>query len=266
MNVKAEMMSGAFAWRRIHSIAGLWLVVYLMVHLTINSQAALWLGDEGWTFVKLVNILESLPFLRAVELLFIGFPLLLHGYWGIRRLIQAKSNAFKSDGTEPSLPYARNRAFTWQRLTSWILLIGVVSHVVQMRFVQMPSEVFDQTKQEFSVKVSYDPYLETLAKRFDLDLKEIDQAQVKVTARTPGKAMLIMVRDTFKSVWMCILYTIFVLAASFHAFNGFWTALITWGVALSYRSQRAMVPICWLGVTFLAFLGLASIWGSYWLS
>ena len=65
---------------------------------------------------------------------------------------------------------------------------------------------------------------------------------------------------------MAVLYTIFVLAAAFHAFNGLWTSLITWGAMLSYQSQRAMIPICWLGVGLLAFLGLAAIWGSYWIN
>jgi succinate dehydrogenase / fumarate reductase cytochrome b subunit len=74
-----------------------------------------------------------------------------------------------------------------------------------------------------------------------------------------------MVRDTFKSPLYTLLYTVFLLAAAFHAFNGFWTFLITWGIILSYRSQKTMVPVCMLGVLALAFLGLAAIWGSYWL-
>jgi succinate dehydrogenase / fumarate reductase cytochrome b subunit len=87
--------------------------------------------------------------------------------------------------------------------------------------------------------------------------------QVIVEADAPGKAMLLMVRDQFKSPLMSVLYTIFVLAAAFHAFNGFWTALITWGAALSYRSQKAMIPVSAVGILVLSFLGLAAIWGSY---
>jgi succinate dehydrogenase / fumarate reductase cytochrome b subunit len=75
-----------------------------------------------------------------------------------------------------------------------------------------------------------------------------------------------MVRETFKSPLYAVLYTLFLLAAAFHAFNGFWTFLITWGVILSYRSQRAMIPVCMIGAAVLACLGLAAIWGSYWLN
>jgi len=63
---------------------------------------------------------------------------------------------------------------------------------------------------------------------------------------------------------MAILYTIFLLAAAFHAFNGLWTFLITWGFILSYRSQRAMLPVSYFGMILLSLLGLAAIWGSYW--
>ena len=76
--------------------------------------------------------------------------------------------------------------------------------------------------------------------------------------------MLLMVRDTFKSPLMACLYTIFVLAAAFHALNGVWTALITWGAILSYRSQVALRPLIWIGMALLVFLGMAAIWGSYW--
>ena len=141
MATRAEMISSPFVWRRVHSLMGLWLVIYLIEHLIVNSQATLWIGDDGSGFVKLVNSLEGLPYLQVIEIVFIGIPLVLHGYWGVKRALTAKGNARRTDGSAPSLPYGRNRAFTWQRLTSWILLIGIIAHVVQMRFVQMPREV-----------------------------------------------------------------------------------------------------------------------------
>jgi succinate dehydrogenase / fumarate reductase cytochrome b subunit len=87
--------------------------------------------------------------------------------------------------------------------------------------------------------------------------------EVVAAAPSPGKAILLMVRNTFKSPLMAVLYTIFLLAATFHAFNGFWTFLIAWGAILSYRSQRSMIPVCLLAAGILSLLGLAAIWGSY---
>lgn len=226
---------------------GLWLVLYLTYHLIINSQAAAWLGNEG--FVRMVNSLESLPYLHVIETMFIGVPLAVHGIWGVRRALQAKVNR---------LPYERNRAFTWQRLTSWILLLGIVGHVIQMRFVEQPKK---NSANQYVVRVTPDPGLAPLAQRLGVELS-LDQKSV--LAPSPGLAMLFMVRNTFKSPLMAVLYTIFVLAAAFHAFNGFWTALLTWGILLSYRSQKAMIPVGWMGAALLSLLGLAAIWGSYW--
>lgn len=261
-----ESVSGAFLWRRIHSLMGLWLVVFLILHLTVNSQVTLWLGEDGIGFIRLSNLLESLPYLQVIETIFLGVPFALHMVWGVRRIFQAKINSVPSNGSSPSLPYGRNRAFTWQRLSSWILLFGLIAHVVQMRFVESPKKIENANGTvQYWVYVSADEGLESISKRLDVTLEKQGE-KIKAIASSPGKAMLMMVRETFKSTPLSILYTIFVLAASFHAFNGLWTAMITWGALLSYRSQKAILPLCWVGVALLSFLGLAAIWGSYWIN
>lgn len=254
---------------------GFWLVIYLFEHLLINSQAALWIGDDGHGFVQMVNSLESLPYLPVVETLLIGFPLTVHMVWGVSRLFQSKINSLKTDGSSPSLgKYGRNRAYTWQRWTSWILLIGIIAHVVQMRFIERPEEIYVEGKKKWVVEVNFDEGLSSLSKRLDVEIKPVlgELEQIKpgapVAAISPdmGTSMLLVVREAFKSPFQSILYSIFVLAAAFHAFNGFWTFLITWGALLSYRSQKAMIPFSILGIGVLSFLGLASIWGSYWIN
>jgi succinate dehydrogenase / fumarate reductase cytochrome b subunit len=253
---------------------GLWLVLYLIVHLVTNSQAALWLGEKGENFVRLVNSLESLPFLHAIEITLIGVPFAIHIVWGIQRALTAKNNSSQ-------LKYGRNRAFTWQRLTSWILLFGVVGHVLQMRFLDQPKERQVGGSLKYVYVARFDPGLRALAAAVPFRLLSPDEqgqadpalqesplreGEVLVIADSPGAGMLVMVRETFKSPWMVALYTIFLLAASFHAFNGVWTFLITWGVLLSYRSQRAMIPASVVGMGLLTFLGFAAIYGSYWMS
>ena len=127
MTAEAELISGVWIWRRVHSLMGLWLIIYLVEHLIVNSQATLWLGDDGIGFVRLVNALEGLPYLQVIEIVFIGVPLALHGYWGVKRALSSKINTGKSDGSSPSLPFGRNRAFRWQRITSWILVFGILA-------------------------------------------------------------------------------------------------------------------------------------------
>ena len=247
-------ISSEFIWRRVHSLMGLWLVIYLIEHLLVNSQAALFLGDSGLGFVRMVNSLESLPFLHAIEVLFLGVPFFIHMAWGVHRAMSAKTNSSQ-------LKYGRNRAFSWQRFTSWILLFAIVGHVIQMRFLNAPKESLVNDKKEYSTVVKNDPNLIALAKQIDGKVAELNDQEVVVSGDSPGIPMLLMVRDTFKNPWMAILYSVFVIAAAFHAFNGVWTALITWGVLLSYRSQKAMIPFSVIGMGLFLFLGFAAIFG-----
>jgi succinate dehydrogenase / fumarate reductase, cytochrome b subunit len=321
MSVPISSISSTFIWRRVHSLMGLWLVLYLILHLITNSQAGLWFGDDGSGFVKMVNALETMPYLHVVEIVLIGIPLLVHGVWGVKRALDARMNSSGGDGSRPGLKYERNRAFTWQRLSSWILLVGILGHVAQMRFIDAPKKAMGPEGERYFVKLSFDKGLYTLAGRLHVSLFTPEEAksagkqakrmgvlpkpklgdgvysgdedtartmvqraqeekawmealgsfklkshQVVAVASMPGTAFLLMVRDTFKSPVMAVLYTIFLLAAAFHAFNGFWTFLITWGVILSYRSQKAMIPVSVVGMVFLSLLGLAAIWCSYWVN
>jgi succinate dehydrogenase / fumarate reductase cytochrome b subunit len=310
----------AFIWRRVHSLTGLWLVLYLIEHLLVNSQAALWLGADGTGFVHMVDLFKSIPYLQVIETVLIGIPLLIHGIWGVKRALSAKVNA---------LPYERNKSFNWQRITAWILLVGITFHVIQMRFMDNPKTVKINGDVQSLVKVTFDEGLYSLAprlgvslyssqqieemkrqekgtSRFILPIQELPflegrkpvsyetgegeviarmqqteeernfvkklgsfklkQHQVVAAGKQPGSVILLSVRDTFKSPFMALFYTLFVLAAAFHAFNGFWTFLITWGVILSYPSQRSMAKVSWVGIFLLSFFGLAAIWGSYWMN
>jgi succinate dehydrogenase / fumarate reductase cytochrome b subunit len=256
--------SSEFIWRRVHSLMGLWITLYLAEHLLVNSQAALWLGENGKGFIRMVNSLESLPYLHFVEALFIGLPLAIHAVWGIQRIFTSKSN-LHSNGAKPSLPYHRNRAYTLQRWTSWILLFGILGHVAQMRFIEQPERKRVGEREEYWVKIRSDAALAPLAERLGVELRSTQNEETVAVAKDPGTAMLLMVRSTFQSLLWSVLYSIFVLAAAYHGCNGIWTFLITWGALLSYRSQRAFIPISVIATGVLCFLGFAAIWGSFYI-
>ena len=326
MNTTA--LPSAFVWRRVHSLMGLWLVLFLMEHLLTNSQAALLLGDNGRMFVQMVNALHNLPFLPVIEIVLLGVPFAVHMVWGLQRLFTAKSNSKKSDGSTPDMRgYGRNHAYTWQRISSWILLFGIIGHVVQFRFLDLPVQLNQGKESFFFVRVEMDRGLYTVAERLGVALydqaavaeqqKLLDerssetallstanmvpvegrydeqkallllsaqhfeqkQAWVRALSQLPlkddeviaeakdfGTASLLTVRNTFKSPLYVGLYTIFVLAACFHGFNGLWTALLTWGVVLKVSAQKAMLKGAWALMAIVTFLGLAAIWGTYWLN
>lgn len=311
---KAPLIPRAFIWRRAHSLTGLWLVLFLIEHLFTNSQAALFFGDNGSGFVSAVNTLKNLPYLPVIEIFLLGVPFLIHGLWGIQYLMTGKFNSFSTDGSAPSLSqYPRNQAYTWQRITSWILLFGILAHVIHMRFLEYPSSAELGTERQYMIRVNEDAGLYTLSKRLGFDLynqqqknesilrinsqKSIESRQDipeeliaaqkqreeqawlsameqwplhdhQLIAVTPsfGIAELLMVRDTFKNPTMILLYTGLVLAACFHGFNGLWTFMISWGVTLTARSQRWMRIFAIGFMVLITFLGLAAIWGTYWIN
>ena len=336
MSAAPPPLPQAFIWRRLHSLTGVFLVLFLISHLLTNSQAALFFGDDGHGFVKSVNDIHNLPFLPAIEIGLLAVPILLHMIFGIRYLWTGETNSFSGDGAKPSLPeYGRNKAYTWQRITSWILLIGILGHVGQMRFIHYPTSATVDGKTYYMLPVSLDQGLIPLASRLKVRLlnqkmidyekqlqfsneasssvavkdffaslsslftkpssleelnpnaKEIlvaqrelqqvafSQAAEKWTLK-PGEVLaiapdfgtieLLLVRDTFKSPLMIALYTVFVLAACFHGFNGLWTAMITWGVTLSETSQRMMLRFSTGLMVLVTFLGLAAIWGTFWIN
>jgi len=304
-----RVLPRAFVWRRLHSLLGLWIVLFLIEHLFTNSQAALLIGDDGNGFVRAVNFLKSLPYLPVIEIVLLGVPILFHIIWGVRILMTSKMNSFPSNGSKPALTeYGRNHAYSWQRITSWILLVGIVLHVGYMRFYRYPDSVKQGLKTIYFVRLHDDPGLPTVAdrlganlflaseieekqkefKRFDIPSKtdalkyqtyketrkwvntlskqSLTSNELIATTESFGVAELLIVRDSFSSIFKSILYTFFVLAAAFHAFNGLWTFMITWGVILSIRSQKSMVNVCYSIMLLIAFLGLAAVWGTYWMN
>jgi len=324
-----------FILRRLHSLTGLWFLLFLIEHLFTNSQAALWAGERGAGFIKGVNFLHNLPYLQVIEVFLLGVPIVFHAVWGIRSALQAKRNDRGGGGIKPSLKeYGRNRAYSWQRITSYFLLVMLIFHVVRFRFIEYPQEVTGFSCHRYFVALSYDPGLYSVATRMHVQLYDQAMVQAKI-AKAPsdadihtlqeakshflmqgqhydpklislsaelesglyekkvacllerfmtkqqnalpqtiwvaecpdfGTATLLTVRDTFKNKLYASLYTLFVLAAVFHGCNGFWTFLITWGLILKKSAQKAMVSLSLGMILILGFLGMAAIWGSYYLT
>lgn len=307
-DMKNDSIPKSFLARRFHSLFGLFLAGFLFFHLFTNSQAGLLIGDDGKGFIHAVNGIHETPYLIFVELFILGAPLLFHALWGIKYLRTAEFNSFGGDGKHPYLPeYGRNRAYTWQRITSWILLVGVLLHVVQMRIVQSPESVQVGSERQYLLRVAHDPGLDTVAAR--LGVTVLDQGEVEnrvsafkkerqqlenpvleqayaekkkfsemlermrpaeseriVTADNFGTVELLMLRDTFKNPIMILLYTIFVFAACFHAYNGLWTFCITWGMTISPRSQGMVLKASTFLMGIVAFFGLSAIYLTYWIN
>lgn len=275
MEQSTQSLPMPFIWRRLHSLTGLFLTLFLIEHLFVNSQAALFIGDDGWGFVKAANSIHDLPYLPLIEIFLLGVPILLHSILGIQYLMTAEQNAYGDPGNKPYLSeYPRNKAYTWQRITSWVLLVGIIAHVIQMRFVEYPDQITKGHEKEYYVKLKADSGLESLSQRLGFRILSnepekypgLGSNEVIAVSDSFGMAELLIVRETFKMPFMIALYTIFVLAAAFHGFNGLWTFMISWGVTLSEKSQKGMLRVAQFLMIVIAFLGLAAIWGTYWIN
>ncbi len=282
----APPLPGAFIWRRLHSLTGLWLVLYLILHLFTNSQAALPVGDYGKGFIKSVNDINQLPYLHVLEIILLLIPFAAHTLLGIQYLFTAKYNSGPSNGTTPSLPeYPRNHAYTWQRITSWILLVLITFHVIHMRFLEKPIAAEHGVDKYYITKIYQDPGVHTLADHLsialytpeqmkqkdvawinDVSIGSLQKNQLVAVANNFAAAELLVVRETFKSPLMILLYTLLVLSACFHGFNGLWTFMISWGVTLSPPTQNKMRIVATSLMGLIAFLGLAAVWGTYWIA
>lgn len=284
---ETKPLPNAFIWRRLQSLMGLWLVLFLIEHLLTNSQAALPLGDDGSGFVRSVNAIKNLPYLQAIEITLLGVPFFVHMVWGIKYLLTSKINAYSNTGKDPYFPhYPRNHAYSWQRITSWILLILVIGHVVQMRFINYPASVKENGHAFYFSRVHGDEGLSALSKRLNVQLYDanavkasiqpswkeaalalpLSEGQLLAVSPDFGTASLLLVRETFKQPLMIFLYTVLVLAAVYHAFNGLWTFCITWGITLTARSQMNLRRFAVLLMILIGALGLAAVWGTYFIN
>ncbi|MCH9617684.1 MAG: hypothetical protein SP4CHLAM5_11310 [Chlamydiia bacterium] len=160
----------AFVWRRLHSLTGLWFLIFLMEHLFTNSQAAIFFGNSAPWFVNSVGFLHNIPYLPAVELILLGVPIGLHIIWGIWYMLTAKSNVRGRGGKSPALKQGRNKAYSMQRITAWIILLGIIFHVAQMRFIMYPYKVHMTTHTESFGRYTVDSGLYKVAGQLNVPI------------------------------------------------------------------------------------------------
>lgn len=118
-----------FLIRRLHSLSGIVPIgAFLVNHLLTNSTA--FLGDDAEHFDQHVKWIHDLPWLLAIEILFIFVPLAFHAIYGVVIAIQGRTNV-------TAYPYMDNWRYTLQRVTAWITLVFVVVHLLHFRFAHL---------------------------------------------------------------------------------------------------------------------------------
>lgn len=203
--VEAAPESYHFLIRRLHSLTGLIPVgVFLVMHLATNASV-LAPGEPGAEFQKSVERIHSLgPLLVPVEIVGIFIPLLFHAIIGFQIIFSGRPNP-------QAYPYGGNIRYTLQRWTGIIAFFFIMYHVWQMHWIGKPLG-----GGEFAL---HGPGGEPTG------------------AATTAKAIQ-------SAVWVAPLYALGVLACVYHLANGVWTSLITWGITIRPKTQRAAGYVC----------------------
>jgi succinate dehydrogenase / fumarate reductase cytochrome b subunit len=115
-----------FLLRRLHSLSGIIPVGgYLVFHLIANHTATK--GPEAYD--RMIETIEQVPFLLALEIGVIFIPLLFHSVYGFFIAREAQNTLGRN-------PYVRNWLFYLQRATGVIAFVFIAVHVWQLRFVR----------------------------------------------------------------------------------------------------------------------------------
>ena len=116
-----------FLLRRLHSLSGIVPVgAFLINHLLANSTA--FLGAKN--FDHHIGIIHDLPWLVAIEFVFIFAPLAFHGIYGLVIAWQGKLNASE-------YPYLDNWRYTLQRITGYVAFAFILLHLAHFRFAYL---------------------------------------------------------------------------------------------------------------------------------
>jgi succinate dehydrogenase / fumarate reductase cytochrome b subunit len=110
-----------FLLRRLHSLTGIIFGGYICIHLLVNATLI-----QGRNIFQLqVDKIHSLPFLFAIEWLFIYIPIIYHTVYGAWIIVTGQPNT----GT---YPYLKNTFYLLQRISAIILAAFIFYHVFSM--------------------------------------------------------------------------------------------------------------------------------------
>ncbi len=211
-----------FLIRRLHSLTGLVPVgVFLCLHLAANAGVLL-PGEPGAEFQRFVERIHALgPLLVPVEIIGIFIPLLFHALLGFLIIFTGQPNA-------QQYRYGGNIRYTLQRVSGVIAFVFILYHVWQMHWLGAPFG----------------------GGRFAVH----DELGKRVAAKTTA--------DVIQAAWwIAPIYAVGIIASVYHLANGIWTSLITWGITIRPRTQRAAGYVCAVFGVVLSLVGLGTVRG-----
>ena len=205
----------------IMSISGLFLIVFLLLHMTINLfsvidsfagtyGAADGLFQKGCDFMALPIVTIMVPVLAAGFLVHIAYALIL------------SYGNFKARGTERYAVANKTKAESWAAKN--MLVLGVV--VLGIVVFHLNHFWADMQLAEFQGHHAENPYT--------------------------------LLNATFQNGWMVVIYVIWFAALGFHLQHGFWSAFQSIGMSNKIWEKRlVIIGKVFVGIIVLGFSAVA---------
>lgn len=205
------------------SLSGLFLIMFLFVHLTVNSFLLLdpvFGTQEGDMFNAGVHFMTMNPLIKIIEpILFGGF--ILHVLYSIVLTIQnmrARGSAVYASGNKTSdVEWSSKNMFVLGIALGAFLVIHLIQFWIKMKFTGDPL-LADTTFSYFGVQ-------------------------------TTGHNAYALVHEAFQIPWVIVAYVVGGIALAFHISHGFWSALHTVGFSNNiwlYRLQTLSTVLAWI--------------------
>ncbi len=217
----SNLFSSSIGKKLVMSLSGLFLITFLVIHLSINLL--LLVKDGGDLFNAAAHFMATNPMIRIMEpLLGIGF--FVHILYG--GLLTAQNN--KARGNDRYRSGNNTKDVMWASKNMWILGLTIfaflIVHVGQF-WVKM--------------KITGDPLLNHTHIHVGGVETEVENAYALVNA-------------TFSHLWVVVVYVIGSLGLSLHLTHGFWSAFQTLGASNGIWRKRLTVT----GIVFAWLVGI----------
>ena len=208
----SNFFSSSIGKKFLLSLTGLFLVMFLFIHLTLN--ALLLIDDGGELFNAAAHFMATNPFIKIMEpMLAIGF--IVHIIWASTLTLQNQKargkDRYASGNKTPDVAWASKNMY----ILGLAVLAFLIVHIVQFWV---------------KIKITGDPLLSHTT---------IDIAGV----HTEVENAYALVNQTFGLQylgipWVVIVYVIGSLALAYHLSHGFWSALHTVGMSNTIWRER----------------------------
>jgi len=203
----SNFFSSSIGKKFLLSLTGLFLVMFLFIHLSLN--ALLLINDGGELFNAAAHFMATNPFIKIMEpMLAIGF--IVHIIWASTLTLQNQKargkDRYASGNNTPDVAWASKNMYILGLTVLAFLIVHIAHFWVK-------------------IKVTGDPLLSHTNIMIAGVETEVENAYA-------------LVNQTFSMLWVVIVYVIGSLGLAYHLSHGFWSALQTIGFSNTIWRKR----------------------------